>query len=100
MGFDAGVMASTHTGAVTVSHPVFTTATAFFLCFAAAGVIIAVSRLQGASPETMILTGVALGALFMAGKMFLQFLQTTFSSPPWYFGLSATWAGPAGPNWA
>jgi iron complex transport system permease protein len=39
----------------------------------AAAVIIAVSRLRGASPETMILTGVALGALFTAGTMFLQF---------------------------
>lgn len=73
MVFHTGVMASTQVGAVTISQPIFTTATAFVFCLAAAAVIIAVSRLRGASPETMILTGVALGALFTAGTMFLQF---------------------------
>ncbi|MGD8366540.1 MAG: iron ABC transporter permease [Desulfobacterales bacterium] len=73
MVLDAGVMASTQVGAVTISEPLLTTATAFVFCLAASAVIIAVSRLRGASPETMILTGVALGALFTAGTMFLQF---------------------------
>jgi iron complex transport system permease protein len=39
----------------------------------AAGVIILVSRARGATPEVMVLTGVALGALFTAGTMFLQY---------------------------
>ena len=73
MVFNTGVMASTQVGAVTISQPIFTTATAFVFCLTAAAVIIAISRLRGASPETMILTGVALGALFTAGTMFLQF---------------------------
>jgi iron complex transport system permease protein len=73
MVLDAGVMTSTQVGAVTISEPFLTTATAFAFCLVAAAVIIAVSRLRGASPETMILTGVALGALFTAGTMFLQF---------------------------
>jgi iron complex transport system permease protein len=73
MALDAGVMASTQVGAVTISEPILTTAIAFAFCLVAAAVIIAVSRLRGASPETMILTGVALGALFTAGMMFLQF---------------------------
>ena len=73
MVFHSGVMTSTQVGAVTISRPILTTATAFIFCLVAASVIIAISRLRGASPETMILTGVALGALFTAGTMFLQF---------------------------
>ena len=73
MVFNTGVMASTQVGAVTISQPILTTATAFVCCLAAAAVIIAISRMRGASPETMILTGLALGALFTAGTMFLQF---------------------------
>ena len=69
----SGVMSSTNVGAVTISNPGLTTASAFFFCLIAAGVIIAVSRIRMASPEVMVLTGVALGALFTAGIMFLQF---------------------------
>jgi iron complex transport system permease protein len=32
-----------------------------------------ISKIRGASPEIMVLTGVALGSLFMAGTMLLQF---------------------------
>jgi iron complex transport system permease protein len=73
MVLGSGVMASTGVGAVTISSPAVTTATAFACCLLAAGVIVAVSRMRGASPESMILTGVAMGALFTAGTMFLQF---------------------------
>jgi iron complex transport system permease protein len=44
--------------------PYLTTAMAFAFCLAAALVVVAVSRLRGATPEVMVLTGVALGALF------------------------------------
>ncbi len=73
MIFHTGIMTSTQVGAVTISKPILTTATAFVFCMMAAAVIIAVSRFRGSSPEIMILTGVALGALFTAGTMFLQF---------------------------
>jgi iron complex transport system permease protein len=73
MVMGSGVMASTGVGAITISSPAVVTLTAFLFCLLAAGVIVAVSRMRGASPEAMILTGVALGALFTAGTMFLQF---------------------------
>jgi len=73
MILDGGIMASTHTDAVTITSPYVTTGLAFFFSLAAAGVIIGVSRLRGATPEIMILTGVALGSLFTAGTMLLQF---------------------------
>ncbi|MFW5735154.1 MAG: FecCD family ABC transporter permease [Oceanidesulfovibrio sp.] len=68
-----GMMTSTTVSAVTITEPLVTTLAAFVFSLSAAGVIIAVSRLRGATPEVMVLTGVALGALFTAGTMFLQF---------------------------
>lgn len=73
MILDSGVMASTNIGAITISNPYVTTFMAFIFCVLASGVIVAVSKIRGASPESMILCGVALGALFTAGTMFLQF---------------------------
>jgi len=75
--------------AATVVSPVLTTSSAFVFSLAAAGVIIAISRLRGATPEVMVLTGVALGALFTAGTMFLQFFaddQELAAMVFWTFG--------------
>jgi len=73
MVLDGGIMTSAHTEAVSVTSPYVTTGIAFFFSLVAAGVIVCVSRLRGSTPEVMVLTGVALGALFTAGTMFLQF---------------------------
>jgi len=73
MTLGGGVMASSQGDAVNITSPWLTTAVAFAFSLAAAGVIIGVSRLRGATPEVMVLTGVALGALFTAGTMFLQY---------------------------
>jgi iron complex transport system permease protein len=73
MVLDSGMMASSSADAVTVSHPWITTSTAFGFCIIAALAIVAISKIRGASSETMVLSGVALGALFTAGTMFLQF---------------------------
>ena len=59
--------------AMTAAHPYLTTCGAFIFSILAAVVIIAVSRVRGCTPEIMILTGVAMNALFTAGTMFLQF---------------------------
>jgi iron complex transport system permease protein len=58
---------------VNITNPYVTTLSAFLFSLAAAGVIMGVSRIRGATPEVMILTGVALGALFTAGTMLLQY---------------------------
>lgn len=73
MILDSGVMASTNVGSITISSPYLTTITAFIFCLAAAMIIVAISKMRGASPESMVLSGVALGALFTAGTMLLQF---------------------------
>jgi len=68
-----GTMQSTSAGAISLTQPYLTTIAAFVSCMAAAGVILAVAKIRRASPEVMILTGVALGSLFTAGTMFLQY---------------------------
>lgn len=68
-----GTMSSTIVGAITLSNPYLTTASAFTCCVITAWVIVGISRIRGATPEIMVLTGVALSALFSAGIMFLQF---------------------------
>lgn len=69
----SGVMQSTNIGSVTISNPFVTSLSAYVCSMLAAGVIIVVARMRGATPEVMVLTGVALGAMFTAGTMFLQY---------------------------
>ncbi len=69
----SGTMASAHVGAITISNPYITTGMAFLFSMLASFFIVAVARMRGAKAETMILAGVAMGALFTAGTMFLQF---------------------------
>lgn len=69
----SGVMASSNADAINITNPYVTTISALIFSLCAAGVIMAISRIRGSSPEVMILAGVALGALFTAGTMFLQY---------------------------
>ncbi len=92
----SGTMTSSQIGAVTLTNPAVTTATAFVFSMFAACFIVAVARLRGTTPETMILAGVALGALFTAGTMFLQFFADDVQLAAmvfWTFGdtARATW---------
>lgn len=97
MVLGGGMMTSTSVGAVTITSPLLTTGTAFGFSLLAAVVIIGVSRMRGATPEVMVLTGVALGALFSAGTMFLQFFADDVQLAAivfWSFGdtARASWA--------
>ena len=60
-------------GAVALSRPGVIVASAFLCSLSAALVVVALARRRGSTPEVMILGGVALGALFTAGTMFLQY---------------------------
>ena len=68
-----GAMHSRGADAVTITNPYITVITAFLFCLAATAVLISISKFKKATPEVMILTGVALGSLFTAGTMFLQY---------------------------
>ena len=70
----SGVLQSAQSAeAVTIVSPYLTTGMAFFFCLLTSLIIIAISRIRGATPEVMVLSGVALGSLFNAGTMFLQY---------------------------
>jgi len=68
-----GKMESTQVGAVTILNPYVTTMSAFLASVVTSFIIVAISRVRGVTPEAMLLSGVALGALFSAGTMFLQY---------------------------
>lgn len=87
---------STEIAGLDLAGSTWITAAAFLASLSAAAVILLVSRLRGSTPETMVLTGVALGALFTAGTMFLQFFADDMELAAmvfWTFGdtARATW---------
>ncbi|MEW5919619.1 MAG: iron ABC transporter permease [Bacillota bacterium] len=72
----AGTMhASTANAAIIINNPYLTTFSAFFWSLVATMVILFLAKYKGASPETMILTGVALGSLFTAGTTAIQYFS-------------------------
>jgi iron complex transport system permease protein len=71
-----GRMTSTVASAVVLNNPYLTTIVAFVFCMLATAVILAISRIRGASPEVMVLAGVALSSLFTAATMFLQYFAS------------------------
>ncbi|MEH0019570.1 MAG: iron ABC transporter permease [Desulfobacter sp.] len=73
MVLGSGFMASSSADALNISYPVLTVGAAFFCAVATACVIVFIAGRQGASPQVLVLTGVALGSLFTAGTMLLQF---------------------------
>lgn len=74
---------------VKLTNHYLTTFTAFFFCMIEAGVVLLIARLKKTSPEIMVLAGVALGSLFSAGVMFLQYFADDIqlaSMVFWTFG--------------
>jgi iron complex transport system permease protein len=69
----SGTMASSLGDAITITSPMLTLISAFAFSMGTACLITYIARMRGAAPEVMVLTGVALGALFTAGTMMLQF---------------------------
>lgn len=73
MIFSTGVMQSSIKDAVQINNPYATTFSAFLFCLIATAIIMVVAKIKRSSPEVIILTGVALGSLFTAGTMFMQY---------------------------
>ena len=93
----AGSTNVSQANAVLVDNPYITMISAFVFSMVSTGIIVALARYKNATPETMILTGVALGSLFTAGVTALQYMadSTELSAMVyWTFGdLSrATWS--------
>jgi iron complex transport system permease protein len=68
-----GSINSSSIDAVILNNPYVITLCAFGFSLVATFIIILLAKYKGASPETMILTGVALGSLFIAGTTALEY---------------------------
>jgi len=68
-----GIMQSTQVGSITITNSFMTVMLAFAACVFCALIITFIARSYGTTPEVMVLCGVALGSLFSAATMFLQY---------------------------
>ncbi|MFC7228306.1 iron ABC transporter permease [Salinirubellus salinus] len=76
--------------------PYLVTATAFAAAMCSTAAILLVARFRPATPETLVLTGIALGAFFAAGTSALEYFATNVQLAAlvaWKFGTvsGATW---------
>lgn len=91
-----GIMQSTGNNAINIVNHYTTTLVAFSFCMLTSGIILVTSKIKKASPEVMVLTGIAFGTLFLAGTMFLQYFADDVQLAAmvfWTFGdvARATW---------
>ncbi len=73
VGLGAGAVLNTASDAVAIRDPYLVTICAFACSFAAILLILALSKLKGFSPESIVLAGVALSSLFSAGTTLIQY---------------------------
>ncbi len=71
--FGAGSTNSSTSDAVLIENPYLITVCAFMASLLATLIILLVIKMRDSSPETIILTGIMAGSLFMAGTTALQF---------------------------
>jgi iron complex transport system permease protein len=71
--FQTGEVSIRSATGITINNPWITTLSAFLAALVATGMLLAITRYRQASPESMILIGVAISSLFSAGTMFLQY---------------------------
>ena len=87
--FDAGTTGSSIADAVVVKNPYLTTICAFCFSLLTSLIILGIAKIRVATPEVMVLAGVAISSLFSAGLMALQYFadDTRLASIVfWQFG--------------
>lgn len=87
--FGAGTTGSSIADAVVINNPYLTTMSAFAFSILTTVIILFISKIRSATPETMILAGVAISSLFSAGLMAIQYFvdDTRLASIVfWQFG--------------
>ncbi|MFP4001352.1 MAG: FecCD family ABC transporter permease [Thermoplasmata archaeon] len=72
----AGSMQSSSADAVILNNPYLITISAFFWALLSTVGILSLSKLRNATPETLVLAGIALGSLFTAGMTSLQYFAS------------------------
>ncbi len=71
--FGAGSTQSGANDAILINNPYLITISAFFWSLVSTAIILLMARFKDASSETMILTGIILGSLFIAGTTALEY---------------------------
>ena len=94
--FDAGTTGSSIADAVVVNNPYLTTICAFCFSLLTSLLILGIAKIRSATPEVMVLAGVAISSLFSAGLMAIQYFvdDTRLASIVfWQFGdvARSTW---------
>lgn len=87
--FGAGSTHSSSADAVNISNPYVVTISAFVCAMAAVFIVIMLAKLRGFRPEAIVLAGIAIGSLFSAGTILVQyFAQDTKVAAAvfWSFG--------------
>ena len=74
MFLGGGTVVRTTNAYVTVSEPMIVTMSAFGFAMIATGIVLILSRAINTSPETIVLAGMAISAIFSAGLAFLQYV--------------------------
>ncbi len=89
IGWGAGSSSSTSGGELLINNPYIVTITAFVAAMLTTMIIIFLAQYKGVSPESMVLAGVALGSLFSASTMLLQYFTNDVNVAAvvfWTFG--------------
>lgn len=76
LALGAGSTHSTGADAVLINNPYLVTCSAFLGAMTATLIILFLARVKGVSPEAMVLAGVALGSLFSAATIILQYFAS------------------------
>jgi len=74
---------------ITILNPYLTTVVAFVFSLLATLMILILSRYRASSPEVMVLAGVAIGSLFVAARMFIEYFASDIELASiifWTFG--------------
>ena len=89
MVLGGGIVTGQSVSSYIIENPYIVTISAFMFSLLATGAIILSMRISNASPETMLLTGMALSAIFSAGIAFLQYQANELALSAivfWQFG--------------
>ncbi|TQS78258.1 MAG: hypothetical protein A3204_04250 [Candidatus Methanarcanum hacksteinii] len=89
MVLGGGIVIGQSVSSYIIENPYIVTISAFMFSLLATGAIILSMRIFNASPETMLLTGMALSAIFSAGIAFLQYQANELALSAivfWQFG--------------
>ncbi len=73
----AGIIHQTYLGGFTITHPYLVVVSAFAFSMLSVAVIVVLARFRRASPETIILAGIAMLYLFSASTSLIEYLGTT-----------------------